>query len=100
MIAVAGGIILALVTTCLLIAFALMVRNMVRAIGRRGMDYNISIVRGVPPVDGKRWMGVAMMVVVVIGLGYVVNKTTQPNVACARASGATACLVSAQANSP
>jgi len=44
------------------------------------MAYNISIVRGVPPVDGKRWMGVAMMFVVVIGLGYVVNKTTQPNV--------------------
>jgi SNF family Na+-dependent transporter len=100
MIAVAGGIVLALVITCMLIGFAVMILSIFRAIGRRGMAYNISIVRRVPPADGKRWLGVAMMVVVVIGLGYVVNKTTQPNVACAHVSGATSCSVSAQATSP
>jgi hypothetical protein len=100
MIAVAGGIILALVITCMLIGFALMTLSIFRTIGRRGTAYNISIVRRVPPADGKRWLGVAMMVATVIGLGYVVNKTTQPNVACAHASGAAACSVSAQATSP
>jgi hypothetical protein len=99
MIAVAGGIILALVITCMLIGFALMILNMFRAIGRRGMAYNISIVRGRPPADGKRWIGVAMMFVFAIGLGYVVNKTTQHDVACTRTS-ATPCFVSAQATSP
>jgi hypothetical protein len=81
MIAVAGGIILALLTICMLISFALVLRNVFRAIGQRGMAYNISSVRGVPPgYGGKRWMGVVMMFIVVIGLGYVVNKTTQPSV--------------------
>ena len=76
MIAIAGGIILALFIICMLISFALMIRNIVPTIGRRGMAYNISNVRGVPPRDGKRWMGVVMMFVVVIGLGYVVNWVT------------------------
>jgi hypothetical protein len=99
MIAVAGGIILALLAICMLISFALMLRNIFRTIGRRGMAYNISIVRGRPPADGKRWIGVAMMFVFAIGLGYVVNKTTQHDVACTHAS-ATPCFVSAQATSP
>jgi hypothetical protein len=80
MIAVAGGIILALLTICMLISFALVIRSIFRTIGQRGMAYNISSVRGVPPGYGKRWVGVLMMFVVVIGLGYIVNKTTQPNV--------------------
>ncbi len=80
MIAIAGGIILALLIICMLIGFALMIRNIFRSIGRRGMAYNISNLRGVPPGDRKRWMGVVMLFVILIGLGFVVNMTTQSNV--------------------
>jgi hypothetical protein len=80
MIAVASGILLAIFTICLVIGLALIIRSIVRSISRRAMAYNISNVRGLPPSDAKRWMGVVMMFLVVIGLGYIVNKSTQHDV--------------------
>jgi len=81
MIAVAGGIILAVLIICMLIGFALMVPHIFRAIRRRCAAYNISIVRGLPPGSGKRWIRIAVIFVVVIGMGYVVGSVSQPNLA-------------------
>jgi hypothetical protein len=86
MFAVAGGIILSLLIISLLIGFAVMIRSIARTIGPRGKTSNMSIVRRVPPGDARRWMGVVMVFSVLIGLGYVMNATTQHNVpvSCSR----------------
>jgi hypothetical protein len=80
MIAVAGGIILSLLMISLLIGFAVMIRSMVRTIGPGGMPPNMSMVRRVRPGEARRWVGVVMVFAFMIGLGYVVNATTQHNV--------------------
>jgi hypothetical protein len=77
MIAVAGGILLAFLIICVLVAFALMTPTIFRTIGRRGMAYNISNARGLPPGRGKRWIRIVVMFVVLIGVGYFVNKVSQ-----------------------
>src|ERR1700760_1727349 len=80
MIAVASGILLAVFTICLVIGLALMIRSIVRSISRHAVAYNISSARGRLPSDAKRWMGVVMMLLLLIGLGYIVNKSTQHDV--------------------
>jgi hypothetical protein len=77
MIAVASGILLAVFTICFVIGLALMIRGIVRSISRHAVAYNISNVRGLPPSDVKRWISVVMMFLLLIGLGYIVNKSTQ-----------------------
>jgi hypothetical protein len=88
MIAVAGGIILALLVVCVLVGFVLMIRSFLRTIARREVSYNISNVRGARPSNGKRWVGVFVMLVVVIGVGYVVNATTRHNATVEEANSA------------
>jgi hypothetical protein len=77
MIAVAGGILLAVLAICALIAFALMIPIIFRTVGQRGAAYNISNARGLPPGRGKRWIRIAVIFVVLIGVGCIINMVSR-----------------------